>query len=438
MLENQGRTLPEVFRELQATRDASYIQASRSRQFHKKKTLKIAVNKMATKTIIVAVISVLSFSILISSTGYIFAANIEDKKEPEIVGAYEENKNAINVENIISENISIITSKKLITEEREIKYKTIYKENKLLPENEEIIIQEGINGKEIVTCIKIYDNDEYIDETILDRRLIQEAKNKIIQVGTSQYLKKYNVHIGDSMYLLKESSLRKEPNQASESIDIIPERLDVKLLDVSDQYCKVSFNEKEGYIKTKNLTSAEINPEFVEECRVLKIKQNLDPDMELNKPSGLSLQDFKKVLSGNKEDKYKIFENNAEVFYNIERKYNINGIFLASVGIHESNWGKSFIAKEKNNLFGYGAYDRNPYELSYEFESYKEGIEIVAKALVKFYINKPGTEIYDGEIAKGSYYNGSTITAINIRYASDENWSNRVYAIMEKLYNRLK
>ena len=42
--------------------------------------------------------------------------------------------------------------------------------------------------------------------------------------------------------------------------------------------------------------------------------------MQLNKPSGLTLEQFKKVLSDEK-DKNKIFENNAEYFYNLLYKY---------------------------------------------------------------------------------------------------------------------
>ena len=57
--------------------------------------------------------------------------------------------------------------------------------------------------------------------------------------------------------------------------------------------------------------------------------------------------------------------------------------------------------------------------------------------LVKYYINEPGTPIYDGEVAKGSYYNGPTVSGVNIRYASDENWCNKVYSKMEELYNKL-
>ena len=160
-------------------------------------------------------------------------------------------------------------------------------------------------------------------------------------------------------------------------------------------------------------------------------------EMQLNKISGLTLNDYKNIFSNLSSDTNNIFKDNYKTFYNVEKKYNINGIFLASIAIHESNWGTSQIAQDKKNLFGYGAYDDTPYESSYEFESYAEGIETVAKSLVKYYINPPGTKIYDGETASSWYYNGPTLSGVNTRYASDKDWHKKVYSYMELLYNKL-
>ncbi len=159
-------------------------------------------------------------------------------------------------------------------------------------------------------------------------------------------------------------------------------------------------------------------------------------DMALNKPSGLTLDQFKKVLTDSK-DTNKIFEQNAEYFYYIEKQYNINGIFVASVGIHESAWGTSKIANDKKNLFGYGAYDSNPYNGAYNFTNYSESIDLLARVFVKYYLNPKGTAIYGGEIATGSYYNGPTLTGVNTKYASDKNWASKVYSYMKYLYNKL-
>ncbi len=163
--------------------------------------------------------------------------------------------------------------------------------------------------------------------------------------------------------------------------------------------------------------------------------ENLSFDMALNKPSGFTLDDFRKILTDSK-DKNKIFENNAEYFYYIEKEYSINGVFVAALGIHESGWGTSKIAKNKYNLFGYGAYDSNPYNGAYTFSSYSESIDLIARVLVKYYLNPPGSIIYDGEKASGKYYNGNTLSGVNKKYASDNNWANGVYKHMEYLYKK--
>ena len=162
---------------------------------------------------------------------------------------------------------------------------------------------------------------------------------------------------------------------------------------------------------------------------------SLDFDMALNKPSGFTLEQFKKVLTDSK-DKNNIFKENAEYFYYIEEQYDINGIFVASVGIHESGWGTSKIARNKYNLFGYGAYDSNPYNGAYTFENYSESIDLIARVFVKYYINPKGTSIYDNQKASGKYYSGNTLTAVNKRYATDKNWANAVYKHMKYLYGK--
>ena len=162
----------------------------------------------------------------------------------------------------------------------------------------------------------------------------------------------------------------------------------------------------------------------------------LASSIEINKPSGLTSDEFKKVLTDDK-DVNKIFQNNSEYFYYIEDEYNINGMFVAAIGIHESAWGTSRLAKNKYNLFGYGAYDSNPYNGAYSFSSYSESIDLIARVLVKYYLNPSGTKIYDGQVASGKYYSGNTITAVNKRYATDTNWGNSVYKYMQYLYDKI-
>ena len=174
-------------------------------------------------------------------------------------------------------------------------------------------------------------------------------------------------------------------------------------------------------------TKIYVEPEKTKEESSGNIK--LSKNIELNKPSGFSEEEFKKILTDDK-DKNKIFQDNSEYFYYAEKQYNINGIFIAAIGIHESAWGTSRLAKNKYNLFGYGAYDSNPYNGAYTFSSYSESIDLIARVLVKYYINPSGTKIYDGQVASGKYYNGNTIWGVNKKYATDTNWGNAVYKYM--------
>lgn len=351
---------------------------------------------------------------------------------------FEINRKALNMQKIISENSSFEKVKEQVTEEREIEYEINSQANPSLPKGEQITLQQGAIGKENVSLVKTYENGTFIEEIILKKEVTQQPVPQILDVGTSDFLAKLKIHIGDTIYLTSDLTLRKEANTTADAVAEIKQNLDVKLLELpSEEWCKVSFDSLEGYLPTKSLTSAYSTPTIVEKNRVQRILLKVNIDMELNKSSGLSLKDYKKIFTGLSKDTNKIFENNAEVFYNIDKKYNINGIFLASMAIHESGWGTSQIAGDKKNLFGYGAYDETPYESSYEFEDYKDGIELVAKSLVKYYLNPSGTKIYDGETASAWYYNGPTLTGVNTRYASDKEWHKKVYSYMEMLYNRL-
>ena len=351
---------------------------------------------------------------------------------------FEINRKALNMQKIISENSSFEKVKEQVTEERAIEYETQTQSNATLPRGEQVVLQQGIEGKENVSLVKTYENGEFIEEIILAKETLEEPTPEILDIGTSDFLANLKIHIGDTIYLTSTTKLRKEPSEDSEEVAEIKESLDVKLLELpNENWCKVSFDSVEGYLPTSKLTSAAKTPSIVEKNRIQRILINVNIEMELNKSTGLTLKDYQKIFTGIPNDTNGIFEQNAEVFYNIDKKYNVNGIFIAAIAIHESGWGTSQIANDKNNLFGYGSYDETPYESSYEFTSFADGIETVAKSLVKYYLNPAGTKIYDGETASAWYYNGPTLEGVNQRYASDSDWHTKVYSYMEMLYNRL-
>lgn len=438
---NHGnRNLSDVFRELQNMQNNPNIGQSQNninQQIHIKRSVHNPKDINLSHLIIGCSILVLSMAIFFpkdSSFNASYAKTDTDNTSSE----YELNRHRLNMQNIISGNIGVTQIKEHAIEERDVEFETTYNNNASLPKGEEVIIQDGILGKDRVTVVKSYENGNFVEEIIISKEKISDFTPKIIDLGTSEFLAKHKVHIGDMMYLVKDCILKETVDDSSKDIAEIKKYLDVKLLELpSEEWCKVSFDGIEGYLKTSDLTSSYTTPNAVEKNRIQRILLKVNIDMELNKSSGLTLNDYKKIFTNLPNDTRNIFEDNYQVFYNAEKKYNINGIFLASIAIHESSWGSSQISQDKNNLFGYGSYDNTPYESSFEFDSYAEGIETVAKSLVKYYLNPVGTKIYDEETAAGWYFNGPTLIGVNTRYASDKEWYTKVYSYMDLLYNRL-
>lgn len=354
----------------------------------------------------------------------IFATN-DYKNENKQISEIEPNENTVDIlQLMVSNNYS---NKKLVNEERDIEFITEKINDNQIPKGEEKIEQKGVLGKKQVKALQQFENDKFISEDIIESVTVKEPIKEIIHVGTSEFLAKFKVHIGEEMFLMEKTDLKKEANDSSESITTINRYLNFEVLEVSENWTKVKYKENEGYLPNEKLTSESITPKIKEKNRIARIKDSLKKDMDLTEPTGLTLSDYKTMLGYNKSDKNSIFADNVEYFYNAEQKYGVNGIFIAAVGIHESGWGTSYLAKEKKNLFGYKAYDRDPINSAQDFESYEDAINTVAQALSKNYLTP-----------SGSFYYGKTMEAVNTKYASDSAWHEKVYSYMEYLYDKLE
>ena len=354
----------------------------------------------------------------------IFATN-DYKNENKQISEIEPNENTVDIlQLMVSNNYS---NKKLVNEERDIEFITEKINDNQIPKGEEKVEQKGVLGKKQVKALQQYENDKFISEDIIESVTVKEPVKEIIHVGTSEFLAKLKVHIGEEMFLMEKTDLKKEANDSSESITTINRYLNFEVLEVSENWTKVKYKDNEGYLPNEKLTSESITPKIKEKNRIARIKDSLKKDMDLTEPTGLTLSDYKTMLGYNKSDKNSIFADNMEYFYNAEQKYGVNGIFIAAIGIHESGWGTSYLAKEKKNLFGYKAYDRDPINSAQDFESYEDAINTVAQALSKNYLTP-----------SGSFYYGKTMEAVNTKYASDSGWHEKVYSYMEYLYDKLE
>ena len=342
---------------------------------------------------------------------------------------------------IINKNISEVIKEEISVIEEDVEYNTTYMNNPEYPKGSIQVLQEGRVGKQNIITKKTYRNDELINEET-DTKIIISATDRIVQIGTGNYKSNYKIKVGDYVFVTSNTaSVRIEPDSLSDKVLTINKQEKIKVLEIKNNWYYILYNTSKGWIQSDCVTYIDPNAGKYEETTgtysKTQLLSKLSKSMSLNNPSGLSLEQFKKVLSGNKSDKNSILANNAEYFYYAEKQYNINGIFVAAVAIHESNWGTSKIARDKNNLFGYGANDSNPYNNAKHFSTYAEGIDLVSRVFVKYYLNPSGTKIYNGETANGKYYNGATLEGVNKKYASDKNWSNGVYKWMSYLYNRL-
>ena len=359
------------------------------------------------------------------------------------------NAEKIDINSYIQNNSKEGMKEEYIVEEVELEFLTKYKNNSSLPKGTLQVTQEGRKGKQEITTKRTYENEQLILEEQVSAKITKAAINKIVEIGTgSGRASTYEPKVGDTVYVTSDRlSVMVEPNENSQKIATLSQNEELKIIEIQGVWYKIRSGSTIGYVK-KEATSYRNYAKESEENSSSKISNStsektksqllstLSFNMSLNKPSGLTLEQFKKVLSDDK-DKNDIFEQNAEYFYYIEKEYNINGIFVAAVGIHESAWGTSKIAQEKYNLFGYGAYDSNPYNGAYTFSDYSECIDLLARVFVKYYLNPAGTSIYGGETASGKYYNGPTLSGINQKYATDKNWANSVYTTMKYLYNKL-
>lgn len=349
---------------------------------------------------------------------------------------YEKNTNPFNISQILIDNTNSTKTKEKTYRDKEIPYSTKYVENSSLPKDEKVVKQAGVPGLERVNIIRTYEGSDLIDESTSSIDILQAPIEEIVEVGTSDFLVNHNVHLGDTMYVISTVSLMDAINNGSE-ICKITRYMDVVLLEVIGDWCRISFDGQEGYVPSSSLTSQSTTPGIVSQNKVQRIVSKLNFNMALNVKSGLSLDDYKRILADEPRDVNKVIYSNAEAFYNAEQKYNVNGLLLVAMAIHESGWGTSAISLDKRNLFGYGAYDNDAYNSAYTFDTYAEGIEFVAKILAKAYLNPAGMTMSDGDTTTGRYYSSPTLTGINTRYSTDPNWCTKVFSYMTYFYDKL-
>ena len=145
---------------------------------------------------------------------------------------------------------------------------------------------------------------------------------------------------------------------------------------------------------------------------------------DLTEATNYSAEDLDKVFSLLNIDN-SLLENKGATFKEAEEHYHINALYLLAHSALESDWGRSKIAKDKNNFFGITAYDTTPYLSAKTFDDVDKGILGATKWIKENYIDR------------GRSFLGNKASGMNVEYASDPYWGEKIASVMMKINEKL-
>lgn len=165
-------------------------------------------------------------------------------------------------------------------------------------------------------------------------------------------------------------------------------------------------------------TQEEIKPEIIyKSLDEVEISRNMD----LTKTTGLSKEDFYKLMSDFKYDYAGFYEKNADLIWQLSQKYQVNEIFICGVFGLESYYGSDDYHIVNHN---YGSIMNKRGRLVY-YANDAEGIEANFKLFANSYLS-----------AKGKYHKGVTLDSIGNTYCPPTSecpsWASKVYDCMKK------
>lgn len=116
-----------------------------------------------------------------------------------------------------------------------------------------------------------------------------------------------------------------------------------------------------------------------------------------------------------------VLYNTGESFVQAQNDYGVNALMVFAQACLESNYGTSYYAKSRNNLFGLGAYDSNP-DNAFSFESVYECLELQMGYYLRNYFYANSSLFF------GAHY-GNKGSGISVKYASDPYYGQKISSI---------
>jgi beta-N-acetylglucosaminidase len=136
--------------------------------------------------------------------------------------------------------------------------------------------------------------------------------------------------------------------------------------------------------------------------------------LDITERTNLTREDIANIIAGTG------LEGCEDAIIEIEEEHSINSLFTIALAGVESGYGSSWLADERNNLFGICAYDSNTDAATY-FPTKSDCIR------------------YWGRLIAEEYFDEGCLTleAINEYYASNPEWASDVRSLMQSMLNEV-
>lgn len=149
------------------------------------------------------------------------------------------------------------------------------------------------------------------------------------------------------------------------------------------------------------------------------------PLRSLTNLTAINLDDYVRAFNYTKKASYvgepaaSSMYGEGNAFINAQVVYGVNGLLVYAMGMHESGRGTSAISIQKNNIFGWGAVDANPFADAHTFSSVAQSVVEHMGRNLRGYLSIENYRFFGSII--GNKNNG-----FNTKYASDPYWGNKV------------
>lgn len=188
---------------------------------------------------------------------------------------------------------------------------------------------------------------------------------------------------------------------------------------VNSKYVTSNVNEAYSQLLEKYSIDSNVKTEATNPANESEKRLFLNKDMDLRTPSNVTVEEMEKMLSGTE------LAGLGKAFVEAEQKYGVNAIYLMGLAAEESGYGTSSFARLRNNLMGWCAYDSDPNK-AMRFESKEACILHVASKLKANYLTEGG-----------AYFEGYTVKAIDVHYASDKLHGEKIIDCANNLLKKL-